>query len=278
MTAFARAEHGAAIWEIRSFNHRYLDLNFRLQDNMRYLETELRNISKAEVHRGKIECTLKIKSQEIATSVTINEPLIIEFKNALDQVKSITGLADVGDILSLMRWPGVLTSSDDAEGLATDVKAAYKLAVDQLIDMREREGKELAGVIEVKLREVEATVVEVRQSAADIAEALKAKLKTRLDELDLDVDPGRLEQEFVIQAQKLDVMEELDRLDTHIAEVRRSLKSSEPVGRRLDFLMQELNREANTLSSKSQSSNTTLSAVDLKVLIEQIREQVQNIE
>ncbi len=245
---------------------------------MRYLETELRNISKAEVHRGKIECTLKIKSQEIATSVTINEPLIIEFKNALDQVKSITGLADVGDILSLMRWPGVLTSSDDAEGLATDVKAAYKLAVDQLIDMREREGKELAEVIEVKLREVDAIVVKVRQSATDITEALKAKLKTRLDELDLDVDPGRLEQEFVIQAQKLDVMEELDRLDTHIAEVRRSLKSSEPVGRRLDFLMQELNREANTLSSKSQSSNTTLSAVDLKVLIEQIREQVQNIE
>ena len=235
-------------------------------------------MSKTCIHRGRIECTLKIKSEEITTSLTINEPLIAELKDALSQVKSITGLSNDGDILSLMRWPDVLTSSEDTAGLAKDIKAAYKFAIDQLIDMREREGEELAKLIEVKLKEVEAIVSKVRRSAADITESLKKKLAARLKDLEIDLDPGRLEQEFVIQAQKLDITEELDRLDAHIAEVRHSLKASDPVGRRLDFLMQELNREANTLSNKSQSSNTTMSAVDLKVIIEQIREQVQNIE
>ncbi len=278
MTAFARAEHGAAIWEIRSVNHRYLDVSFRLQDNLRYLETELRNLFKSALHRGKIECTLKVKAEEISRSLTVNEPLVIELKSALDRVAALTDLSNNTDALSLMRWPDVLTSHDAGDDLASDVLSAYKLAVDQLVGMRTREGAELAEVIEAKLKEVEHTVAEIRLSAKDISTRLQAKLKARLSELDVEVDPGRLEQEFVLQAQKLDIIEELDRLDTHIQEVRRSLSSPEPVGRRLDFLMQELNREANTLSSKSQNSDTTLSAVDLKVLIEQIREQVQNIE
>lgn len=278
MTAFARAEHGAAIWEIRSVNHRYLDVNFRLQDNMKHLEGEFRNISKGEVHRGKLECTLKIKSEEVATALTLNTALIEELKEAMGKVQELTGLEDKGDALSLLRWPDVMTAKDDTDGLAEDVCTAYQLAIEQLVEMRKREGQELADVIESKLKEVEITVNEVRKSAPDILASLQTRLKAKLDDLGVEVDPGRLEQEFVIQAQKLDVMEELDRLDTHIAEVRRSLASSEPVGRRLDFLMQELNREANTLSSKAQSSDTTLSAVDLKVLIEQMREQVQNIE
>ena len=278
MTAFARAEHGAATWEIRSVNHRYLDFNFRLQENMRALEPELRSISLPGIHRGKVECTLKLKREEIPISLTVNEPLVIQLNNAANEIKSITNFANDGDILSLMRWPDVLNSIDNTEGITKDVIAAYKLAVIQLIDMREREGKKLSEIIEAKLKEVEATITEVRLSVDVISKHLRTKLKARLEDLAIDLDPGRLEQEFVIQAQKLDIAEELDRLDTHIAEVRRSLESSEPVGRRLDFLMQELNREANTLSSKSQSSDTTISAVDLKVLIEQIREQVQNIE
>ena len=278
MTAFARAEHGAAIWEIRSVNHRYLDVNFRVQDNFKYLETELRNQFKKVLYRGKIECALKIKSEEVASSLDINEPLILELKNAMERVTSLTGLTNKGDALSLMRWPNILSSPDIGEALAKDVLMAFEKAVEQLAKMRSREGDELAELIESKLKEIEETVWEIRLSAADIATNLQDRLKAKLAELDIVVEPARLEQEFVLQAQKLDIIEELDRLNTHVAEVRRCLDSTEPVGRRLDFLMQELNREANTLSNKAQRTETILSAVDLKVLIEQIREQVQNIE
>ena len=278
MTAFARAEHGAAIWEIRSVNHRYLDVNFRVQDNFKYLETELRNQFKKVLYRGKIECALKIKSEEVASSLDINEPLVLELKNAMERVTSLTGLTNKGDALSLMRWPNILSSPDIGEALANDVLMAFEKAVEQLAKMRSREGDELAELIESKLKEIEETVWEIRLSAADIATNLQDRLKAKLAELDIVVEPSRLEQEFVLQAQKLDIIEELDRLNTHVAEVRRCLDSTEPVGRRLDFLMQELNREANTLSSKAQRTETILSAVDLKVLIEQIREQVQNIE
>ena len=278
MTAFASAEHGKVIWEIRSVNHRYLDFNFRLPDNLRLLEPELRTLSKTDIHRGKIDCSLKIKNEEIPTSLTLNEPLIVELKDAIKQIKLITGETAGIDVLSLIRWPGVLNSNDKTENLSEDAREAFKLAVAQLIEMREREGTELSQVIEAKLKEIEAITAEVRLSATTITENLRAKLKAKLKDIDVEIDPGRLEQEFVIQAQKLDIAEELDRLDTQIAEVRHNLRSPQPIGRRLDFLMQELNREANTLSSKSQSSNTTISAVDLKVLIEQVREQVQNIE
>ena len=278
MTAFARAQHGAAIWEIRSVNHRYLDVNFRLQDNFKYLETELRTQFKKVLYRGKIECTLKIKSEEVTSSLDINEPLALELKNAMEKVTSLTGLTNKGDALSFMRWPDVLSSPDVGEALADDVLVAFKKAVEQLAKMRSREGHELAELIEVKLKEIEETIQEIRLTAADIATNLHDRLKAKLAELDIVVEPARLEQEFVLQAQKLDIIEELDRINTHVTEVRRCLDSTEPVGRRLDFLMQELNREANTLSSKAQSTDTTLSAVDLKVLIEQIREQVQNIE
>ena len=253
-------------------------MNFRLQDNFKYLETELRTQFKKVLYRGKIECTLKIKSEEITSSLDINEPLALELKNAMEKVTSLTGLTNKGDALSFMRWPDVLSSPDVGEALADDVLVAFKMAVEQLAKMRSREGHELAELIEIKLKEIEETIQEIRLSAADIATNLHDRLKAKLAELDIVVEPARLEQEFVLQAQKLDIIEELDRLSTHVTEVRRCLDSTEPVGRRLDFLMQELNREANTLSSKAQSTDTILSAVDLKVLIEQIREQVQNIE
>jgi len=278
MTAFGRAERGAAVWEIRSVNHRYLDVSYRMQDNLRHLEPELKNAFKGQVHRGKLECVLRIRSGELATKLTVNEALIEQLTAAMARVKAVSGIEEEGDLLSLIRWPDLLVAEEDTDHLSSDIQVAFSEAVSRLVEMREREGAELAGLIEARLIEAEKTVTGLRVSAPDVAQAQHDRLRKRLDDLGIEADPGRLEQELVIQAQKLDVMEELDRLDTHIAEVRRSLDSSEPVGRRLDFLMQELNREANTLSSKAQSSDTTLHAVDLKVLIEQMREQVQNIE
>ena len=278
MTAFGRAERGAAVWEIRSVNHRYLDVSYRMQDNLRHLEPELKNAFKGQVHRGKLECVLRIRSGELATKLTVNEALIEQLTAAMARVKAVSGIEEEGDLLSLIRWPDLLVAEEDTDHLSSDIQVAFSEAVSRLVEMREREGAELAGLIEARLIEAEKTVTGLRVSAPDVAQAQHDRVRKRLDDLGIEADPGRLEQELVIQAQKLDVMEELDRLDTHIAEVRRSLDSSEPVGRRLDFLMQELNREANTLSSKAQSSDTTLHAVDLKVLIEQMREQVQNIE
>jgi len=277
MTAFARAEEGAAIWEIRSVNHRYLDTTFRMPDNFRHLEAELKNAFKDCVSRGKLECTLRIKS-ETGTELSVNKALVSQLSGAMQEVKAISGIDSDGDLLGLMRWPDVLVPADNTAEITADVQTAFNAAVSQLVDMRSREGDELARLIEDRLCEIETTVEQLRHDVPAIIQALQEKLRKRLEELGTDADPSRLEQELVIQAQKLDVMEELDRLCTHVAEVRRNLGESEPVGRRLDFLMQELNREANTLSSKSQSSDTTLHAVNLKVLIEQMREQIQNIE
>lgn len=277
MTAFARAETGASVWEIRSVNHRYLDVAFRMPDSLRHLESDLKNLFKGKVSRGKIECTLRIKT-ETSTELTVNEALLNQLTTAMDKVKTLSGMKDDGDLLSLMRWPDVLVPVSNTDELAGDVETAFAQAIEQLVEMRAREGEELANLIETRLVVIEQTVSAVQEEAPVIIEMLQKKLKKRLEDLDIEADSSRLEQELVIQAQKLDVMEEIDRLRTHVAEVRRNLGASEPVGRRLDFLMQELNREANTLSSKAQSSDTTLHAVDLKVLIEQMREQIQNIE
>ncbi len=278
MTAFARAELGAAVWELRSVNHRYLDVSFRMPENLRFLETELKALFKDKVHRGKIECSLKINRAELSTSFTINEQLVTELKSALERVSELTGYDTRGDAMSLLRWPDVLETTENSETLATDVTQGFQDAIVQLVDMRDREGAELAKMIESRLVEIENTVTNLHQEVPAIIQSQHEKLKKRMDEIDVDVDPGRLEQELVVLAQKLDVEEELDRLVTHVAEVRRTLQSDEPVGRRLDFLMQELNREANTISSKASAASTTNRAVDLKVVIEQMREQIQNIE
>lgn len=278
MTAFARAECGAAVWEIRSVNHRYLDVSFRMPDNFRYLETDLKSQFRDRVSRGKLECSLRINAAELPARFSVNEPLLAELKSAMEKIQALSGIDNPGDVLNLMRWPEVLTTVTETDDLATDITAGFDMAVNELVAMREREGAELARLIEDKLKEIESAVAQVREQAPAILAAQHEKLQKKLAELDVEVDPARLEQELVIQAQKSDVIEELDRLDTHVSEVRRSLEADEPVGRRLDFLMQELNREANTLSSKATASSTTLHAVDLKVIIEQMREQIQNIE
>jgi uncharacterized protein (TIGR00255 family) len=197
---------------------------------------------------------------------------------ALGQVAEITGMEDRGDILSLLRWPDVLKTEESGDELIKDARQGFKLAVSQLVEMREREGEELAGLLDSRLIDIKATVDNLREETPAIIAHQHEKLVKRLSDIDVEVEPGRVEQELVILAQKLDVAEELDRLVTHVVEVRRNLKMDEPVGRRLDFLMQELNREANTLSSKAAATSTTMQAVDLKVSIEQMREQIQNIE
>jgi uncharacterized protein (TIGR00255 family) len=278
MTAFARTEHGAAVWELRSVNHRYLDTSFRMPENFRYLETELKRNFKDQIHRGKIECSLKINAAELKTRFVINEPLVTEVSEALTRVQDLSGVESRGDALTLLRWPEVLSTEEVSDELLSDIEQAFTAAVSQLAEMRDREGQELANLIESRLKDIEETVRHLRTEVPAITAHQHERLIKRLEDIDIEVDPGRLEQELVILTQKLDVAEELDRLLTHVAEVRRNLNRQEPVGRRLDFLMQELNREANTLSSKASASTTTMRAVDLKVVIEQMREQIQNIE
>jgi uncharacterized protein (TIGR00255 family) len=278
MTAFSRHEHGAAVWEIRSVNHRYLDVSFRMPEKLRHLETELKSQFKDKVQRGKIECSLKVNAGELKTRISINQDLVQDLHFAMGQVAEITGMQDRGDILSLLLWPDVLTTEESGDELIMDAQQSFTLAVDQLVEMREREGKELAGLLDRRLSDIETTVEKLREETPAIIAHQHERLLKRLGDIDVEVEPGRIEQELVILAQKLDVAEELDRLVTHVLEVRRNLKADEPVGRRLDFLMQELNREANTLSSKAAATSTTMQAVDLKVSIEQMREQIQNIE
>ncbi|MDA9679849.1 YicC family protein [Gammaproteobacteria bacterium] len=278
MTAFSRHEHGAAVWEIRSVNHRYLDVSFRMPENLRHLETELKSQFKDKVQRGKIECSLKVNASELTTQFSLNQKLVQDLHFAMGQVAEITGIEDRGDILSLLRWPNVLVTEESGDETIIEARQGFTVAVDQLVEMREREGKELAGLLDCRLIDIEATVEKLREETPAIIEHQHARLLKRLSDIDIEVEPGRVEQELVSLAQKLDVAEELDRLVTHVLEVRRNLKADEPVGRRLDFLMQELNREANTLSSKAAATSTTMQAVDLKVSIEQMREQIQNIE
>ena len=278
MTAFSRQESGAAVWEIRSVNHRYLDISFRVPDNLKHLEPELKLKFKNVIHRGKLECVLKINTSELKSQISINENLIRELNTAMETVTEITGISEKGDILSFLRWPDVLVAKSSDADLIREAKNGFKLAISQLLEMRNREGEELEKLLESRLVEIDLTLEQLREQAPIIMEHQYQKLKKRLGELNIKVEPGRLEQELLILAQKLDVAEELDRLATHVTEVRRSLRKNEPTGRRLDFLMQELNREANTLSSKATAASTTMHAVELKVLIEQMREQIQNIE
>lgn len=278
MTAFARTENEDFVWEVRSVNHRYLDISFRVPENFRHLEAALRTLCRGKAHRGKLDCTLKITGAASAGLIEINENLVLSLKEALGKVSALSGLAPSMSAFQLMKWPGVILTEGGEDELRQSILAGFSESLDALVEMREREGAELAAAISTKMDEAEKLVAEARKEAPRIEASHADKLRQRIESLDVETDPGRLETELVIMAQKLDVMEELDRLDAHIAEVRRNLNQPEPVGRRLDFLMQELNREANTLSSKAAAASATHHAVELKVIIEQMREQVQNIE
>ncbi|MBE8715568.1 YicC/YloC family endoribonuclease [Cellvibrio polysaccharolyticus] len=285
MTGFARREAklpwGTVIWEIRSVNHRYLEPGFRLPEDFREIEPALRESIRKTLQRGKVEVSLYIQQeQENETELGVNLQRVIQLSKAAQQIHDQLGdKAALINPLELLKWPGVIQKQEvDREAQQAAVIDLFQSALISLVEHRTREGAELEQLIVQRLDAVSAQVVAVRARLPEILQAQREKLQQKIAALGVELDSERLEQEVVLLAQKADVAEELDRLDTHVIEVKRSLKQTDSLGRRLDFLMQELNREANTLSSKAIVSDTTQAAVELKVLIEQMREQIQNIE
>jgi len=284
MTAFARRQldedWGSLIWEIRSVNHRYLENSIRLPDMLRSLEPAIRDAVRKKLSRGKVECQLRYQpGQQLEEQLHLNSGLIGRLGEASQTVQQLTGDAQKLTVAEILRWPGVILERDtNIEELEEKALQLFNTAIDELLTNRNREGEELGRMIEQRLQGISDIVSEVRSLMPEIMQRQRANIIARLDELKPELDANRLEQELVLLAQKSDVDEELDRLDSHVKEVSRILKASGQKGRRLDFLMQELNREANTLSSKSVVAETTRNAVELKVLIEQMREQIQNIE
>ena len=284
MTAFSRQqqeqEWGSLTWEIRSVNHRYLEANVRLPESFRALENAVREAVRKRLTRGKVECQLRFQSEaNVSTELHLNRPLIQQLVQANVEIEQITGTSSSLSNMEVLRWPGVIEEQDfDRTTIEKQALTLFTAALDDLVATREREGAELQGFITQRIDSIREIVVSVREKMPEILAKQKQALLDRLHDLQAELEPTRLEQEVSLLAQKADVEEELDRLDSHLNEVARVLNAKGQKGRRLDFLMQELNREANTLSSKSIVVETTLSAVELKVLIEQMREQIQNIE
>ncbi|WP_163557939.1 YicC/YloC family endoribonuclease [Halomonas sp. NO4] len=283
MTAFARqtreASWGSLQLELRSVNQRYLEPHFRLPETLRDLEPAFRETLRMRLARGKVECTLRFEPESRDDTLTVNRERLAELAAALGEVRTALPQAAMPDALALLDHPGVLESRGaDLDVVKAEAQALFTAALDELVAARAREGDKLAALIRSRLAGVREQVAEVRARMPEILERQRAQLLERLEAAKAELDPQRLESELVLLAQKADVDEELDRLATHVAEVDRQLGQPGPKGRRLDFLMQELNREANTLSSKSVVADTTRCAVELKVLIEQMREQIQNIE
>ena len=282
MTAYATAERategGTLACELRAVNHRFLELGLRLPEELRVLEPALRERISARIARGKLDFSLRLRSPEGEGGLQLNASLVRQLSElALDMTARFPALRT--EFIDLLQYPGVLQArSTDAEVLQAEALALLDTLLDQFVGAREREGEKLAEAIKERVDALAARAAEVRELIPLIRTGQRQKLDARLADLAQAADPGRVEQELVLWLQKLDVDEELDRLDSHIKEIRRVLKQTEPVGRRLDFLLQEFNREANTLGSKSVDVRTTNIAVELKVLIDQIREQVQNIE
>ncbi len=284
MTAFGRQEArgpwGVLTWELRSLNHRFLETSVRLPEELRALETAVRERIAATAARGKVESNLKFqRAPGVHAGLRFDAEMARRVLELAGEVGAMVPAPAPVDALEVLRWPGVVEEAEPDLGPVTD--AALELldaALAELVGTREREGERLRELVLERVASMESLAAEVREQLPEIRTRLRERLEARLAEVAVNADPGRLEQELVLQLQKIDVDEELDRLSAHLQEVRDVLGRDEPVGRRLDFLMQELNREANTLGSKSAVVETTRAAVELKVLIEQMREQVQNIE
>lgn len=283
MTAFAResenTEQGVLTVELRSVNHRYLDLSLKMPETLRALEPKVRELAGARVARGKLDCMFRIQSHPgRAAELKVNTQQLEQLLAATVQITDKFETRQPSP-LEILQFPGICDAPEQSEkALQKTALGLFSQALKTLADNRKREGEKLADMILSRLGQLEEVVATTRGIVPALKQQQRDRLLARLADLTVDADPGRLEQELVYLAQKSDVDEELDRLNAHVEEVRRALKKGGPCGRRLDFLMQELNREANTLSSKSISSNTTQDAVELKVLIEQMREQIQNIE
>lgn len=283
MTAFARRESqgtwGAFTVELRSVNHRYLELGLRLPDEVRVLEPRIRERINQALGRGKVDCAIRYQAPAEYASLAINRELVTQLAHVTREIDGIIYNPAPVNSFDVLRWPGVLQlPTPDPERLHAEAMGLLDAALSELIATRAREGDKLKELLLQRCAAMGAIVTQVNARRPEVLARARERLDAKLAELKDELEPARLEQELVLLAQRLDVEEELDRLTAHLDEVRRVLEQKEPVGRRLDFLMQELNREANTLSSKSQDVDTTRYAVDLKVLIEQMREQVQNIE
>lgn len=284
MTGFAREsaerEQGTLTWELRAVNHRYLDVQFKLPDELRPWEQNLRQQVSASLNRGKVECALHFRrALDSPDEFQINTALVELIGTRIKEMSAELPATGAVNPFDVMRWPGVVQQKElEAEPLYEESRQLLATALESIRSMRANEGARIADMLESRCADVAAISEAVHARMPDVLEAARTKQRERLEKLDVEADPGRLETELALIAQKLDVDEELDRLDSHVAEIRDVLQRDEPVGRRLDFLMQELNREANTLASKSNDTETTKAAVELKVLIEQMREQVQNVE
>ncbi|MBQ0744631.1 MAG: YicC family protein [Pseudomonas sp.] len=284
MTAFSRCElstdQGNLAWEIRSVNHRYLEPSLRMPEAFRELEGPLRERLRKEFARGKLECTLRFNpADQNVDSLQLNQPLVSQLLAAARQVSQQLDNPAPINPLEVLAWPGVLGGAQDHQAeMTAQANKLFEQAVAELKTQRAREGAELKKLLEERLEAISERVETLREMMPSLLAAHRQKLIDRFNEARLELDGTRVEQELVLLAQKIDVAEELDRLDTHVTETRHVLGGKAAMGRRLDFLMQEFNREANTLGSKAIDSRSTQAAVDLKVYIEQMREQVQNIE
>jgi len=284
MTGFARqsAESGGGTltWELRAVNHRYLDVQFRLPDELRPKEQAFKQQVSAVLKRGKVECALHLRRAfDQQADMKLNVDLVQLIATRATEIRETLAESSPPNPVDILRWPGVICETEiDAEPLHEEAAALLEQALLAMTEMRASEGERIATMIESRCTDIATLSASVRERMPDVLAGAHAKQRERIERIDVEADPARLEVELALIAQKLDVDEELDRLDSHLVEIRQALASGEPVGRRLDFLMQELNREANTLGSKSADAETTKAAVELKVLIEQMREQIQNVE
>ena len=288
MTAFSRKDEKvgdmALSWEIRTVNHRHLDISLHLPEILAPHEHKLKEVIQAKLGRGRVDLklTLQIANLKDQENIVINEAKVKSLLSACSQLKSLTHKSATLSAMEILQWPGVMEKAQVSQANDSEYFEASQLllktTLDDLIVMREAEGGRLIEMLKSRAESIVKIVESVKERRIEVTKALREKVMNKISELDLSVDENRLEQELVYQAQRLDVDEELDRLGAHIEEVNAVLMREEPIGRRLDFLMQELNREANTLASKSNDAETTKSAVELKVLIEQMREQCLNIE
>ncbi|MDN3608523.1 YicC/YloC family endoribonuclease [Vibrio ostreicida] len=284
MTAYARKEvkgdWGTAVWEIRSVNQRYLETYFRLPEQFRGLEPVLRERFRKRLARGKVECALRFVANPAAKGeLNINQDLAQQVINAANQIMTMTGEDSRLNPFQVMNWPGVMeTPEQDMDTVNKDLLTAFDQAVSEFVEARGREGENMKALITQRLDAITEEVAKVRIRMPEILEWQRERLFSKFEDAKIELDAARVEQELILLAQKSDVAEELDRLDSHVKEAYAVLNKGGACGRKLDFMMQEFNRESNTLASKSISTDITASGVELKVLIEQMREQIQNIE
>ena len=284
MTAYGRTEEssetGHITWEIRSVNHRYLEVNIRLPEELRMLETKVREHISSKLKRGKVDCSLRFDASEIAgDGLSIDTNLANNLIKSAESIQaSITNPAELS-AMDFLRWPGVIIRDTiDAESISASLLEQLDMTLEHVVGTRLREGNKLQAMILERCDIIASLLLRFREKLPEIQQILRDRLSDKSQELSIELDKDRLEQEILLLVQKSDVAEELDRLDAHLGEVRQVVQKNEPVGRRLDFMMQEMNREANTLGSKAANLDYTNTSVDLKVLIEQMREQLQNIE